>query len=254
MAATRRRENKMWHRDDHFWETFYPILFNEERWSDAPEEIKKATVLLNIAPPAKILDLCCGPGRHSIELARRGFSVTAVDRTALYLRRAKEKADAEGLTIEFVQEDMRRFCRPTSYDAIINLWSSFGYFEDPEDDRKVLLNTYCSLKEDGKLLLDLMGKEVLARIFRERDWHEEKDVIIMKERRVSKDWSWIEKRWILLKGQKREEFEVNYRLYSATELSALLKLSGFKAVDAYGGFEGTPYDRKAERLVIVAQK
>lgn len=134
MAATRRRENKMWHRDDHFWETFYPILFNEERWSDAPEEIKKATVLLNIAPPAKILDLCCGPGRHSIELARRGFSVTAVDRTALYLRRAKEKADAEGLTIEFVQEDMRRFCRPTSYDAIINLWSSFGYFEDPEDD------------------------------------------------------------------------------------------------------------------------
>jgi len=121
--------------------------------------------------------------------ARRGFSITAVDRTALYLKKAKRKADVEGLNIEFVHEDMRRFCRPNSYDGVINLYTSFGYFEDPEDDQKVLINIHRSLKSNGKLVMDLMGKEILARIFRERDWHEENGIIIMEERKISKDWS-----------------------------------------------------------------
>lgn len=254
MTSNRPEGNQIWHEDDHFWKTFYPILFNEKRWSGAQGEIDKATALLDISPPARICDLCCGPGRHSLELVHRGFSVTAVDRTALYLKRAKEKSDAEGLTVEFVQEDMRCFCRPASYDAVINLWSSFGYFEDPEDDRKVLFNIYRSLVNGGKLLMDLVGKEVLARVFRERDWHEENGIIMMEERKVNRDWSWIENRWILLKGETRKEFKVAHRLYSATELSSLLKKCGFRSVNVYGNFEGKPYDQKAQRLVVVAEK
>ncbi len=247
-------EKEVWHQDDHFWKAFYPILFKEKRWASAQREIDGATALLGISPPARICDLCCGPGRHCLELTRRGFSVTAVDRTALHLKRAKEKADAEGLIVEFVQEDMRCFCRPTSYDATINLWSSFGYFEDPEDDRKVLLNIYRSLVKDGKLLMDLVGKEVLARVFRERDWHEEDGTIMLEERKVNRDWSWIENRWILLKGETRKEFKVAHRLYSAAELSSLLKECGFRSVNVYGNFEGEPYDHKALRLVVLAKK
>jgi len=187
MASARRAQNKIWHQDDQFWETMYPIMFNKERWTNIPEEVGRVITLLNIAPPANILDLCCGPGRHSLELARRGFSVTSVDRTIIYLKMARKKANTEGLNIEFVHKDMRLFCRPNSYDGVINLYTSFGYFEDPKDDQRVLINIHRSLKNNGKLVMDLIGKEIIARIFRERDWHEENGKIIMEERKISKD-------------------------------------------------------------------
>ena len=65
---------------------------------------------------------------------------------------------------------MRSFCRPEAFDVVLNMYSSLGYFEDIEEDKQVLKNIYRSLKNKGKLLIDLMGKEILARIFRERDW------------------------------------------------------------------------------------
>lgn len=248
------QKTKPWYEDDHFWEAVYPIMFNDERWTAASGEIEKLITLLDLTPSARILDLCCGPGRHSLELARRGFSVTGVDRTPLYLEIAKKKAKSEGLNIDFLQEDMRYFCRPATYDGVINLFTSFGYFEDPKEDRKVLLNTHHSLKNGGKLLMDLMGKEVMARIFHERDWHEENGAIVLEERKVSRDWSWSENRCIVLKGETRKEFRFAHRIYSAAELSALLKECGFSSVDVYGDLKGSPYDHKAQRLVIVAQK
>lgn len=248
------KERKIWHEDDHFWETLYPILFNQRRWDVASYVVEKLIDLLDIHPGAKVLDLCCGPGRHSLELARRGFCVSGVDRTSAYLKIAREKAESEDLKIDLVQEDMRHFCRPGTYDGVISLFTSFGYFEDPKDDQQVLFNVYRSLKDGGKLVMHLMGKEVLARIFQERDWREENGIIIMEERKVEKDWSWVHSRWILLKGGIREEFRVSHRIYSASELAALLKECGFRSISAYGDFEYAPYDHKATRLVMVAQK
>ena len=83
--------------------------------------------LLKIDPGASILDLCCGPGRHSLELSRRGFSLTGVDRTKSYLEKARKQAETEGLKVEFIQEDMRSFCKSNTFDVVINLFtSSFG--------------------------------------------------------------------------------------------------------------------------------
>src|SRR5204863_7756432 len=136
-------------------------------------EVDQLTKLLDLDSPAKVLDLCCGLGRHSLELARRGFDVTGVDRTGVYLRRAQKQADSEGLKIEFVQEDMRQFCRPEAFDLTLNLFTSFGYFESPAEDRRVLVNVHKSLQPGGRLVMDMMGKEIIARVFRERDWREE---------------------------------------------------------------------------------
>ena len=157
------QEAQPWHEQDEFWETVAPILFAQRRWSDAPAEVEEVVSLLGIGPGAHILDLCCGVGRHSLELARRGFRVTGVDRTRLYLDRASKQAEAEGLKIEFVQDDMRTFCRPDAFDVVINLFTSFSYFEDPEEDRQVLVNVYRSLKPGGVFVLEMLGKEILAR-------------------------------------------------------------------------------------------
>ena len=131
-----------------------------------------------------MLDLCCGPGRHSLEFARRGFRVTGVDRTAHYLTTARAAATREGLTVEFVQEDMRHFHRPAAFDLALNLFSSFGYFEDVANDLRVLQHLHDSLKSGGQVLLEMAGKEPLARMFQPRTWHRhaERDEYLLEER------------------------------------------------------------------------
>jgi SAM-dependent methyltransferase len=247
-------EPKTWHENDDFWEMMAPFMFSENSWATVPAEVDRVTALLDLLPGAAILDLGCGPGRHSLELARRGFCVTGVDRTALYLEQAQRQAEGEELTIEFVQEDMRRFCRPDTFDAALSLFTSFGYFDTPEENQQVLVNVHSSLKDGGKLIMELMGKEVLARIFQTRDWQEQDGVFFLQERQVSDDWTRMENRWILLTEQAQYDFRVSQWIYSAAELSVMLRDSGFRSVDAYGDTGGTPYDHTARRLVLVARK
>jgi len=245
---------KSWHEQDRFWETFAPVIFSNKVISAAPQEVEQLLNLLNLEQNARICDLCCGIGRHSLDLARRGFQVTSVDRTERYLQEAKKKADAEGLDIQFIREDMRKFRQPNTFDAVINLYTSFGYFDDQTDNKTVLENIYKSLKSNGKLLMELMGKEVLARIFQERDWREENGVILLEERKVGKNWDFIESHWIIFKDGKKYEHKFYPKLYSAVELCEMLKSSGFQQVETYGGLDGSPYDQKAKRLVIAGQK
>ncbi len=245
---------QLWHEDDDFWSAMAPSFFTEERRAVAPAEIDLVLGHLNVEPAAAILDLCCGPGRHSLELARRGFRVTGVDRTRGYLQKAREQAQAAGLDIEFVHADMREFCRPEAFDGAINLFTSFGYFEDPADDRRVLANVHRSLRPGATLIMDMMGKEILARIFRERDWEERDGGLLLQERKVDREWTWIENRWILVEDGARREYRVSHRIYSAAELCGLLRESGFASADAYGDLASAPYDHTARRLVVVARK
>jgi 2-polyprenyl-3-methyl-5-hydroxy-6-metoxy-1,4-benzoquinol methylase len=97
----------IWYEQEEFWEAMAPKIFSALHWDVAPLEIEKITALLEIKPGSRVLDLCCGPGRHSLELARLGFRVTGVDRTSRYLDEAREKAKEQGLYIDFLQEDMR---------------------------------------------------------------------------------------------------------------------------------------------------
>ena len=102
--------------------------------------------------------------------------------------------------------------------------------------------------------MELSSKETLARMFRERDWRQVGDALVLEERQIKDDWSWIESRWILIRGKRRQESRVSLRLYSAVELKSLLKEVGFRKVKAYGDIAGAPYDHKANRLIVVAHK
>ena len=248
------QQTKPWHEDDAFWETWGPIMFSQQRLADATSEVDKIIQLLAITPGAYILDLCCGVGRHSLELARRGFHVTGVDRTRRYLNQARKQANKEGLDVEFVRNDMRTFRRPESFDAVISMYTSFGYFEEADDDHRVVTNVYNSLKAGGAFIIETHGKETLARIFLERNWVEEDGVLWLQERKVSQNWGWIWNRWIMFKGNERTEGEISHRLYAGTEMVTLLTGCGFSRVDIYGNLDGNPYDHKAQRLIVVGHK
>jgi SAM-dependent methyltransferase len=211
--------------------------------------------LLGIEAPARVLDLCCGPGRHALELCRRGYAVTGVDRTKAYLAEAMQRAEEEKLKVELVEDDMRRFCRTDAFDVVINMYTAFGYFEDESENRQVLGNVYQSLRQGGRLLIETAGKEVLARIFRPRDWHEEEDgTIFLEERKAVRNWSWLEVRWRMYKDGAWRERTIGHRTYSAVELTDLLLECGFTTVECYGDLAGAPYDHQAKRLVAVARK
>jgi len=245
---------KPWHESEEFWARTAPFQFSARRWAAAPEEVEGVISLLELKPGMTVLDMPCGPGRHSLELARRGFVVTGVDRTASFIGEARQRAQTEGLSVEFVQADMREFRRQEAFDGAVNLFTSFGYFEDPAEDRKVLENFFVSLKPEGVLLVDVRGKETLARDFRPRDWMEQDGALILEEREVIEGWSRIRTRWIVIRDGAREEFSLTLRLYSGAELKALMEEVGFREVELYGDFHGNPYGPEAKRLIAVGRR
>jgi SAM-dependent methyltransferase len=244
-----------WYEDDSFWLTFRDYMFSTVRIEQTRAEVDNLIPLLQIAPGAHLLDLCCGIGRHSLEFTRRGFGVTGVDRTAAYLKQARATASKEGLQIEFFQSDMRQFLRSDSFDGAISVFTSFGFFENPAEDLRVARNVCSSLRAGARFVVDINGKEVLAAKFRERDWNRRPDgSIVIEERRVLDGWSKIESRWIHIGGSARKESTLVIRPYSGVELTSMLKEAGFREVATYGSLSGTPYDHRAERLVAVAMK
>ncbi len=243
-----------WFEDREFWVELYPFLFPEERLKGAAEEVARVLTLVG-KPVRSALDLCCGPGRHALALAKRGIRVTGVDKTSYYLEIAEEKAAAEGLQIEWVRDDMRTFVRPGAFELALLLFTSFGYFESEEENLQVLRNIHESLGPGGTLVMDLPGKEWIARNLNPTDSHTLPDGSILVERhRVTGGWQRIENEWILIREGKARTFNLSTTVYSGTELRDRLEQAGFDQVRLLGDLEGTEYGYGSERLVGVAVK
>lgn len=243
-----------WHETDEFWEIFAPLMFTQERWEVVPGEVDQILGLLNLPAGAAVLDMACGPGRHSLELARRGYQVTGIDRTKAFIIEARRRAEAEDLPVTFIEGDMRSYKSVESFDAALNMYTAFGYFSDQTENAAALSNLARALKPGGRLLIDLAGKEIIARIFQARDWTEIDDVLLLQERTIKQNWSYLEDRWIKLEEGRRTEFHLGHYLYSAAELTSMLLENGFQHVQIFGSLAGAPYDQSAQRLVALAEK
>ncbi len=246
--------SREWYRDDALWEDAYPYMFPEERIAQGGEEIDQVVALAGVSRGAA-LDLCCGPGRHAIPLARRGFRVTAVDRSPFLLAKARTRAADERIAaIEWVEADMREFGRPGAYDLAISLYTSFGYFEAPADNVRVLVQVRRSLRPGGALVLDLMGKEIIARKYEPTDSTESAaGGLVIRRRRVVRDWAAMENEWILLRPDGQRRIHFFHWIYSGQELRDLLLDAGFDAVELFGNLAGAEYGPEAQRLVAVAR-
>jgi SAM-dependent methyltransferase len=242
-----------WFEDEEFWTTYAPLMFDETRWAEVPEAVDRIVALALIGRGARVLDLCCGVGRHTVEFARRGFAATGVDITAAYLVAAAETAEAAGVAPEFVREDVRRFRRPHAFDLCVNLYTSFGYFAAREDDALMLRNCAADLVPGGCLIVETVGKETAARDFTEREEFERAGWNVTTEYRVLGGWESEMNRWILSKGTARIDRSFTLRLYSGYEMKLALKEAGFARIEIFGGLDGRPYDEKAESLVAVAR-
>jgi SAM-dependent methyltransferase len=252
-----------WFNDIQFWERYGPIIFDRNRWDEVPLVADGVTAMAhldlyerNTADPAgpRVLDLCCGFGRIALELSRRGFSVTGVDITEPYLNAGRDDAAYENLDIEFIQQDVRSFKRPNTFDLAVNLYISFGYFDNPRDDLLFARNARESLKDGGAFIIETLGKEIAVRDFVEAEWFERAGYTVLTEYAPADSWAGLKNRWILIKEGERIEKTFTQRLYSAVELRQLLFDAGFRAVELYGNWNEAPYDHRAEALIAVGRK
>jgi len=267
-----RQKDDEWFQDEAFWDRFAPIMFDEQRWAEVPAVADGIEAIYRSVAGADhheagqpvegqhdvgslaILDQCCGLGRLSVELALRGHRLTGIDITPSYLEAARESADDEGLSIEFIQVDVRRFVRPDFYNLVLNLYTSFGYFADASDDRQVVANAYESLVHGGLYIIETLGKEIAVRDFTEGEWFERAGAVVLTEFEPVNGWEYLNNRWILLQGGERFERTFMQRLYAATELRRLMLDVGFTAVSVYGDWDRRPYDYRALKLIVVGKK
>ena len=243
-----------WFEDESLWVETYPFMFSPARIAAAEDEIDPLLRLIGMRPQS-ILDLCCGPGRFAVPLARRGFRVTGVDRTTFFLDKAKERAAAEDVAVEWVQEDMRTFVQPSAFDLALSMFTSFGYFDDKSEDLTVLRNVHESLRPGGALVMDVVGKERLARTFQPATSSKHADgSVVIDRREVLDDWTRVRMEWTIINGNTVRVFTIDHTVYSGQELKDRLTAVGFGDVRLYGSIDGAPYGREADRLIAVARK
>lgn len=245
-----------WFEDESLWRDFYPVMFPEERLRMGEEEVTQVLALAGLTAPAgrSVLDLCCGPGRHAVPLAQRGVRVTGVDRTSFLLERARERARLAGVDVEWVQSDMRKFRRPAAYDVALSLRTSFGYFAEHDDDVLVLHNVRASLRPRGVFVMDLVGKECLARSFQPTRSRTLADGAVLVERcAIVAGWTAIDNEWLLIRGDRVRTARFRLSMYSGVELHDRLRQAGFATVSLHGGLDGAPYGLDAARMVVVAR-
>jgi SAM-dependent methyltransferase len=241
-----------WFEDEEFWTAYAPIMFDEARWAEVPAVVDAIEALVRPAPGSAVLDACCGPGRHSLEFASRGYDVTGIDITDAYLEAARESAIGLG-NARFLHADIRELRMPASFDLAINLYTSFGYFSDPAADMTALRRLREALKEGGALVLETTGKETAARDFTPGESFERGGWNVRTEFAVVGSWEGLRNRWILSRDGATVDRAFVIRLYSGTELRAALLDAGFSEAHIFGGLDGSPYDEAAKSLVAVAK-
>jgi SAM-dependent methyltransferase len=250
--------SKEWFHDIDFWNEFAPVMFDEARWAEVPVVadgiIKLSGLDDRLKAGGKIVDLCCGMGRISNELARRGFSLTGIDITKSYLDAAAEDSAAENLSVEYIHQDVRTFSKPAYFDLALNLYISFGYFDEAEDDILFIKNIFDSLKTGGVFIIELLGKEIAARDFIEGEAFDRAGFVVATEYKILGNWEQLQNAWTISNETFRAQKVFTQRLYSAVELKTLLLKTGFSSVKIYGGWDGIPYDEYARMLIVVATK
>lgn len=259
--------------EEHVRPDWWRLIFNSiylKTDGDVVEDkeitLKELDLFLKVLNPSKqekILDLCCGQGRHSLELARRGFNfVEGLDRSRYLIKRAKETARKEGIGVKFREGDARKLLYPAdSFDIVMILGNSFGYFETIQEDIQVLKEVFRVLKPGGKLIIDLPDGDHIKKNFQLRSWEwMDKKNFVCRERSLTKNGERLISREIVShieKGVFSDRF-YSERLYSKEDLKKIFLDAGFFDVSfpdiiSVNSKRNQDLGMMAERIVAVAQ-
>jgi len=244
--------------DPEWWRTAfgpgYLALYDGYLAERTASEVDQLEALLHLRPPARILDLPCGQGRHAIELARRGYTVTGMDLSAYLLGVARERADEAGVNVRWLTGDMRETIAGEHFDLITNLYTSFGYFADAAGDEAVLAAARAMLEPGGRLVLEVInGDRTMAR-FQEREWFTVGQATVVESRVLDRVGRRMLVERTVTTSTECETSRHAIRLYGGRELAQTLRATGFYSVLCYGDWSGEPLKADSRLVVAVATK
>ncbi len=257
------------HLPSDWWRTLFNAAYLKtdgdvvENPDNTRREVDLVVQAAGLDPNDRILDLCCGQGRHSLELARRGFrEVTGLDRSRYLIRLARKRAASENLSIAFHEGDARKLRRSdNSFHCIMLMGNSFGYFEQKRDDEAVLETVSRALVPGGVLFLDVVDGDWMRTNFEPRTWEWiDQHHFVCRERALAKDGERIVSREVITHAERGVIADQFYaeRLYSQAQLTDLLAHVGFEAIRCHGSLEassdrGQDLGMMAHRLVLTAR-
>lgn len=202
----------------------------------------------------RILDVPCGFGRHSLELARRGHRVTGVDLSAEFIAEARQAARAAKLKAEFLEGDMRRLRLDGTFDLACCLGNSFGYMEF--DDMTAFVRAVArALKPGGKFVIETgMAAESVLPAIKEREWWQVEDILFAVENRYQADVSCLETEATFIRNGKTEVRKWWHWVYTVGEIRRMLGQAGLEVCGLFSGPDGQPYKAGSHGLIVVAEK
>ena len=231
----------------------YVLVYQHRNESEAKQQVSFLLNHINISQEAKILDLCCGNGRHSIELKKLGYDVLGVDLSSELLDIARSKASENDLDLKLYRCDMREIPYEDEFDLIVQFFTSFGYFETDAENQKVLSAISKALKKEGQFMIDYMNPDYVASNLVEKD-----------EKQVSDDIKLIQERWIenfrvnkkitMIKNGETSYYNESVRMYALQEIKAMLDQVGLRLNHTYGDFDGSEYNKDSSRMILVGNK
>ncbi|MCH8293204.1 class I SAM-dependent methyltransferase [Candidatus Poribacteria bacterium] len=244
-----------------WYETFFDEYYLPNAGSNIPlertiQEVDFIRKALDLPQKGRILDLCCGHGRHTVELATAGYSMVGQDLSKDSLDIARTSAAERNVQIEFIHADMRDIPFEEQFDAVINIFTAFGYFDDDAEDQKVLNAVARALTPGGKFLVDVINAVRILNNYEPQTWSDTSDGgFTMTQRAYNVLTGCNEDRIVHIApdGSKRE-FRTGVRLYFYPELSKMLNCVGLAPIQVFGDYDASEYGWESGRMIILSGK
>ena len=240
--------------EDYFGELYLRLLGSTLAPDETVRDVAGLMTMLKLRPGARILDVGCGQGRHVIPLARAGYRMTGVDRSTYLLGQAQEAATEMAVDVHLVRGDMRSLPVGRLFDGCLSLFTSFGYFQDDDENEQVLREMARVLRPGGVLVLDVSNRDYYLLRSWPYTWRRHGQAIILEENSFDAETSRFTTRFTWLEGGQRESISHSVRQYTAAELNGMLRRAELTPTATYGGFDASPFDVDSRRLVVLAKK
>ncbi len=238
--------------DDWFESPWYLELYSHRTDEEAAKAIELFRTKIHLPDSSKVLDLCCGTGRHARSLAECGYDVTGIDYSHYFIDKATRENTLANL--RFFHCDMRDEYPGTPYDAVVNFFTSFGYFEEDDENLLALQQVYAALRPGGWLMFDYLNEAKVRRYLVPRSEKILLDATITEERRIEGKFV-IKNIHIAQQFKPTIQYEERVKLYNLDDFQRLFSAANLEICEWYGTYSAAPFDvENSPRIIIIARR
>ncbi len=232
----------------------YLLVYEHRNLQEAEQESQAIADILHMEKNDLVLDLCCGPGRHDSLFARIGCRIIGLDFSMPLLKIALEAIPPGNIYPLYIRGDARRLpFRNGVFDSVLNLFTSFGYFEDDEN-HELLFSIARILKPGGSFFIDYLNPDKVVRELVPESTRKKEGMKIIEKRRIVPETKRVEKTIELHWDNNRQMFHESVRLYTRDEILGMLDESGLETIEVIGSVNREPYSSDSDRMILYGVK